>query len=120
MNFAEVAASEDVIDGLRGIEDKIFETGQLVSTMGGTESDLILAFLVSDIGNGEVPYLVMEVTTAATFDEESDAWVDLNDYVYAKYVDLSADLPQNIASALKEAAGQLTRVNGKAIFLSKW
>jgi hypothetical protein len=120
MSFADAAEGEDVIDGLRGIEDEILETGHFVSATGDTESDLVVAFLVTDIGNGEAPYLVIDVTNAATFDEASGAWVDLSDCIDAKYLDLSGDLPKNAASVLKEAGGQQTRVNGKVIFLSKW
>lgn len=90
------------------------------SLRGDPESDVIIAFLVTDIGNGEALYLVIDVTTAATIDEDSDAWVDLSDYAYAKYVALSEDLPRNAAFFLEEAVGQLTRVNGKAIHLSRW
>jgi hypothetical protein len=120
MNFAKAAAHEEVVDGLRCIEDKIYETGTLVTATGDAESDVSLCFLIADIGNGPAPYLVIDVTTKATVDEESDAWVDLSDYVYSKYLDLSGSLPRHTSSALGETSGQLTRVNGRPIFLSNW
>jgi hypothetical protein len=120
MEFAEAAAHEQVVDGLRGIEDKILETGQLVTATGDAESDLTLCFLVADIGNGPTPYLVIDITTGAAIDDESDAWVGLSDYVYSKFLDLSGSLPRRTISVLREAVGQLTRVNGKPILMSNW
>lgn len=120
MKFAKAAAHEGVVDGLRSIEDKIFETGQLVTATGDAESDVTLRFLIADIGNGPAPYLIIDVTTGAAVDEESDAWVELSDYVYSKYLDLSGSLPRRTSSVLGETAGQLTRVNGRAILLSNW
>jgi hypothetical protein len=50
MNFSEAAANESVLDVLRCIEDKLFETGALVSATGDPESDLSLRFETMRMG----------------------------------------------------------------------
>lgn len=39
MNFSEAAADESVLDVIRCIEGKLFETGALASAIGDPESD---------------------------------------------------------------------------------
>jgi hypothetical protein len=64
MNFSEAAANESVLDILRCIEDKLFETGALVSATGDPESDVSLRFETMRVGGETLPVLVIAVTSA--------------------------------------------------------
>lgn len=64
MNFSEAAANESVLDVLRCIEDKLFETGALVSAVGDPESDVSLRFETMRVDGEALPVLVIAVTSA--------------------------------------------------------
>lgn len=112
MNFSEAAADESVLDVLRCIEDKLFETGALVSATGDPESDVSLRFETMRVGGETLPVLVIAVTSAVRGVGKRLACDDLRNDVLARYADLLSDLPDDVREPLLDCRGPVVTLNG--------
>ncbi|MET4570238.1 hypothetical protein [Rhodanobacter soli] len=112
MNFSEAAADESALEVLRCIEDKLFETGALVSATGDSESDVSLRFETMFVGGEELPVLVIAVTSAVRGVENRLSCDELRNDVLARYANLLSDLPDDVREVLLDCRGPVVTVNG--------
>ena len=112
MNFKEAPAGESALDVLRCIEDKLFETGALVSATGDSESDVNLRFETMLVGGEELPVLVIAVTSAVRGVEKMLSCDELSNDVLVMYANLLSDLPNDVREVLLDCRGPVVTVNG--------
>lgn len=109
------ASDEQVIDLLRAIEDKVYETGLLVSATGNPEADVTIAFRQVIISEKTIVALVVQVTTDQPFESAGSQWAPLRHFVVEKYASLQYALPEPIRERLLDCPGPLVFVNGARI-----
>lgn len=112
MNFSEAAADESALDVLQCIEDKLFETGALVSATGDPESDVGLRFERMLIGGEELPVLLIAITSEVPGVEKRLSCDELRNYVLATYADMQGGLPSGVREALLDCRGPIVTING--------
>lgn len=109
------ASDEQVIDLLRAIENKLYETGLLASVTGNPEADVTIAFRQMAISGKAVVALVAEVATDQPFNATSSHWDPLRHFVVEKYASLQGVLPEPPRERLLDCPGPLVLVNGTRI-----
>jgi hypothetical protein len=109
------ASDEQVIDLLRAIEDKVYETGLLVSATGNPEADVTIAFRQVIISGKTIVALVVQVTTDQPFESAGSRWDPLRHFVVEKYASLQCALPTRIRECLLDCPGPLVFVNGTRV-----
>lgn len=113
MNFREAAADDSVVDVLRSIEDKLYETGMLVSATDDPESDVTIAFKEIVVGGKEIPALVISVCANVPSGAGEFDWEAVRHYVIEKYSTLQDELPGDVREPLLDSLGPVVFLNGK-------
>lgn len=112
MNFSEAAASELVADVLRCIEDKLYETGALVTATGDSESDVSLRFETLVVNDAELPVLTIAINSSVPGVEQRLSCNELRNYVLALYANLQDELPSDVRELLVDSSGPVVTING--------
>ena len=112
MDAKAAAADESVRDALLRIEDKLYESGVLVTATGDSEAEVTLAFEEVAVGKRKVFAMVVRVVTGRTARTPRSRWQTLWEYVLERYAMLQADFPEDVREALLDCAGPLVFVNG--------
>ncbi|MCE5233905.1 MAG: hypothetical protein ABFC67_15220 [Mizugakiibacter sp.] len=115
IDVLRAASDEQVIDLLRAIEDKLYETGTLVSVTGNPEADVTIEFRQVIVGGKPVVALAVQVTTDQPFESTSAHWDPLRHFVIEKYASLQCALPEPVRERLLDCPGPLVLVNGTRI-----
>jgi len=116
MDFSSAASDPSVLDLLRGIEDKLYERGVIVTVTGDSESDVTIAFKVLTVRSEQVPALVVAVTTVEAGGLGEIDWEGLSDYVNDEYLQLRWLLRREVSNALEGSCGQYVTLNGKVVY----
>jgi hypothetical protein len=112
MNPKEAAADESVREALLRIEDKLYESGVLVTATGDSEADVTLAFEGVAVDKAEVFALVVRVVTDRAARTSRQRWQAFREHVVERYAMLQADFPEDVREALLDCRGPLVFVNG--------
>jgi hypothetical protein len=112
MDVTAAAADESVRDALLGIEDKLYESGALVTATGDSEAEVTLAFEEVPVGKDKVFAMVVRVIARPTSRTSRSRWQTLREYVLERYAMLQADFPEDVREALLDCAGPFVFVNG--------
>lgn len=115
MDILSAASHEQVVDMLHAIEDKLYETGVLVSATGDSEADATIAFREVRIQGKVVVALVVDVATGLPVRPTRSHWTPFRNYVLEKYATLQQALPTAIREGLLDCPGPLLRVNGRRL-----
>jgi len=101
-----------VREALLRIEDKLYESGVLVTATDDSEAEVTLAFEEVALGRSKVFAMVVRVATGRTARTSRSRWQTLRGYVLERYVMLQADFPEDVREALLDCSGPLVFVNG--------
>jgi len=112
MDAKAAAADESVRDALLRIEDKLYESGVLVTATGDSEAEVTLAFEEVAVGKRKVFAMVVRVVAGRTARTPRSRWQALRGYVLERYAMLQADFPEDVREALLDCPGPLVFVNG--------
>lgn len=112
MDAKAAAANESVRDALLRIEDKLYESGVLVTATDDSEAEVTLAFEEVALGKSKVFAMVVRVATGRTARTSRSRWQTLRGYVLERYGMLQADFPEDVREALLDCSGPLVFVNG--------
>jgi hypothetical protein len=112
MKFKEAATNESVVDVLLRIEDKLYETGMLVTATNDSESEVAIAFKEIVIGGEEIHTLVISVDANVHSTSRCLDWEPIRHYVIEKYSTLQDELPEGVRGALLDSLGPLVFLNG--------
>ena len=115
MDILKAAASEPVMDLLRAIEDKLYETGVLVSATGDAEADVTLAFRQVTSDAGTIVAMTIQVATRQPLDPVGRNWEPLRHHVLAGFASLQDRLPEDLRERLLDCPGALVFVNGTGV-----
>jgi hypothetical protein len=113
MEFKEAAADDSVVDVLRSIEDKLYETGMLVSATDDPDSDVTIAFREIVVGGKQTPALVISVSASVPSDLGGCDWDAVRHYVIEKYSTLQDELPEDVREPLLDSLGPVVFLNGQ-------
>ncbi|HET6804986.1 MAG TPA: hypothetical protein VFH59_06015 [Frateuria sp.] len=114
-DLTKAAASEAVTDVLRAIEDKLYESGLLVSATDDPEAEVTIAFRNVAVGGETVVALVIWVATGKPLDPAGPDWEPLRHYVLGKFASLQGALPGGLRERLLDCPGPLVFVNGASV-----
>jgi hypothetical protein len=112
MNYREAAIDESAIGVLRSIEDKLYETGMLVTATNDPESEVTIAFKEIVIGGEEIHALVISVGANVPSTSGRLDWEAIRHYVIEKYSTLQDELPEGVREALLDSLGPVVFLNG--------
>jgi len=112
MDFNEAAADASLQDVLCCIEDKLYETGALVTATGDPESDVSVLFETMVVDGNERPVLVIAITFAARGVERRLSCDELKNYVLAMYAGLQDKLAVDVREVLIDSVGPVVTING--------
>lgn len=112
MDFREAVADESVVDILRSIEDKLYETGMLVTATNDPASEVTIAFKEIVVGGEEIHALVISVDANVPSTSEHLDWEAIRHYVIEKYSALQDELPECVREALLDSLGPVVFLNG--------
>jgi hypothetical protein len=112
MDAKAAAANGSVREALLRIEDKLYESGVLVTATGDSEAEVTLAFEEVAVGKRKVFAMVVRVVTGRTARTSRSRWQMLREYVLERYAMLQADFPEDVREALLDCPGPLVFVNG--------
>lgn len=112
MDARTAATNEQVREALLRVEDKLYESGALVTATGDSESQVTVAFEDVAIGEAEVFAMVVRVMTNTRARISRSRWHALRGYVLERYAMLQADFPPDVREALLDCPGPLVLVNG--------
>jgi hypothetical protein len=112
MNFGAAAFDESVVDVLRCIEDKLYETGMLVTATNDPESEVTIAFKKIVVGGEEICALVVSVNANLSSGLGRLDWASICRYVIEKYSTLQDDLPEEVREPLLDSLGPVVFLNG--------
>lgn len=112
MNFEKAAINESVVDVLRSIEDKLCETGMLVTTTSDPASEVTIAFKEIVVGGEEIHALVISVDANVPSTSEHLEWEAIRHYVIGKYSTLQDELPEDVREPLLDSLGPVVFLNG--------
>lgn len=112
MDARAAAANGSVREALSSIEDKLYESGALVTATGDSEAEVTLAFEEVAIGKDKMFAMVVRVVARRTSRTPRSPWQTLREYVLERYAMLQADFPEDVREALLDCAGPLVFVNG--------
>lgn len=112
MDAKAAAANGSVREALLRIEDKLYESGVLVTATGDSEAEVTLAFEEVAVGEGTVFAMVVRIVTGRTARTSRSGWQKLREYVLERYAMLQADFPEDVREALLDCPGPLVCVNG--------
>jgi len=115
MNSKDAAVDASVQDALRCIEDKLYETGMLVTATGDSECDVTIAFDDVHIRKEKVFALVVRVATRRPARTSRPSWQAVRQYVLEKYSMLQAGLPEDVREPLLDCVGPIVFVNGAMV-----
>lgn len=115
IDVMRAASDEQVVDLLLAIEDKLYETGLLVSVAGNPEADVTIAFRQVIVSGKTVVALVAEVATDQPYNSASSHWDPLRHFIVEKYASLQRALPGPVRERLLDCPGPLVLVNGTRI-----
>jgi hypothetical protein len=112
MDPRAAATNEQVREALLRIEDKLYESGVLVTATGDSESEVTIAFEDAAVGEVEVLAMVVRVRVNTQARISRSRWHAVRDYVLERYVMLQADFSSDVREALLDCPGPLVLVNG--------
>jgi len=112
MDFNEAAADASLQDVLCCIEDKLYETGALVTATGDPESDVSVFFETMVVDGNERPVFVIAITSAAHGVERRLSCDELKNYVLAMYAGLQDKLAVDVREVLIDSVGPVVTING--------
>lgn len=112
MDRMRAAADASVVEMLRAIEDKLYETGLLVTATGDPESDVTLAFEEVEVSGCTVFALTVQVGAPPDSDLARPGWSALRQYVAEKFSMLQSGLPEDVRELLLDGRGPLVVLNG--------
>jgi hypothetical protein len=113
MDFKEAAANEAVVDILRCIEDKLYETGLLVTATDDSESDVTIAFEKIVVGGEEIQALVVSINAnVPSTPRRFLGWEPIRHYVMEKYSALQDELLEDVREPLLDSLGPVVFLNG--------
>lgn len=113
MDFKEAAANEAVVDVLRCIEDKLYETGMLVTVTDDPESQVTIAFKVIVVRGEESPALVISVNANVSTSSCRLDWEGVRGYVINKFSTLQDELTEDVRELLLDCRGPVVFLNGE-------
>ena len=116
MEFNSAASDRSVIDVLQSIENKLYESGFLVTVTGDSESDVTIDFEVVTVRSEQVPALVIAVAAAEGRGLDEADWEGLSDWVNDEYLRLRAQLRGEVLEALEKSCGQYVTLNGRVVY----
>jgi hypothetical protein len=112
MNFEVAAIDGSVVDVLRSIEDKLYETGMLISATNDPASEVTIAFQEIVVGEEEIHALVISVAANVPSTSCHLDWEAIRHYVIEKYSTLQDELPEGVREALLDSLGPVVFLNG--------
>ena len=118
MDFEQAAADEALRGMLLAIEDKLAETGALVTATGDPESEVslrLLRLLRLRLRGRRVPALVVDVRSRARGAARRFEGGELHAYVTGKIARMMDDLPATVRETLLDAVGPVLRLNGRRV-----
>ncbi|OOG56185.1 hypothetical protein [Rhodanobacter sp. C03] len=115
MNSKEAAANASVREALRCIEDKLYETGMLVTATGDSECEVTIAFDDVDIGDAKVFALMVRVATRSRARTSRSCFQTVRQYVLERYSMLQVGLPEDVREPLLDCVGPIVFVNGAMV-----
>lgn len=112
MDARTAATNEQVREALLRVEEKLYESGVLVTATGDSESEVTITF--EDVAVGDVEVFAMAVRVMANTRARipRSRWHVLRDYVLERYAMLQVDFPSDVREALLDCPGPLVLVNG--------
>lgn len=115
MDFEQAAADEALRGMLLAIEDKLGETGALVTATGDPESEVSLRLVRLRLRGRRVPALVVDVRSRARGTARRFEGGELHAYVTGKIARMMDDLPATVRETLLDAVGPVLRLNGRRV-----
>lgn len=112
MDVKAAVANGSVCEALLRIEDRLYESGVLVTATGDSEAEVTLAFEEVTLGKSKVFAMAVRVVTGRTARTPRSRWQTLREYVLERYAMLQADFPEEVREALLDCRGPLVFVNG--------
>lgn len=112
MQFNEAAISESVVNVFHRIEDKLYESGMLVTATGDPESEVTIAFKEVVVGAKEIHALVIFVDANVPSTLRHLDWKAIRHYVIEKYSTLQDELPEDVRQPLLDSLGPVVFLNG--------
>jgi len=109
------SVDNEVDDILRGIEDKLYETGLLVTATGDPESDVTLRFAEHVIDGEEVQALEISICSESPDIHTRFSSDELSSYVLGKLSDFQADISNDSGESPLLMVTPVVLLNGKVL-----
>lgn len=104
MDAKAAGANGSVREALLRIEDKLYESGVLVTATGDSEAEVTLAFEEVAVGKRKVLAMGVRAVTGRTARTSRSRWQMLREYVLERYAMLQADFPEDVRAQLVNRA----------------
>ncbi|HEU4670075.1 MAG TPA: hypothetical protein VFR91_05185 [Dyella sp.] len=111
----EQAADGALCEMLRAIEDKLGETGALVTATGDPESEVTLRLARLRLHGRRRPALLIDVRSRAPGVRQGFDGAEIHAFVTAKIAQGLEDLTAGVRATLLEAVGPVLRLNGRRV-----
>lgn len=112
MTAGAAATDEAVVEMLQGIEDKLYESGALVTATGDPECDVTIAFRNVDVDGATLLALTVQLTTRRPVRVARSRWEPLLQEVSRRYASLQSELPEPVREPLLDCVGPVAILNG--------
>lgn len=117
MDFLQAAKSDDFLENLEAIEDKLRSTGKLTSATGDNEADLsIICEMFKDEDADEAETFILAKITSDNASMEEDDYEQISDYVQEKVFDALENYDDDMLEALSWEGNVAVFVNDKKVY----
>jgi hypothetical protein len=107
---------EHVRGDIEAIENKLYESGRLISATGDREASASISYGDWDCGGEVGPHWIISIFSENYCGSSDDKFEEISDFVNEKISDASEQWPENVLEKFSDCWGQIVTLNGRQVY----